>query len=148
MRLDHLGLAAPDIALAPSAPCEILLVVNGAEEDVARQSGGEDHGRGGVREVVRVPCEVLSLKCVDGREPDHRPPGEVEAVVVVADVDCAEVPKRSAGFKHWIKTGNIPVLVNEEIDNVECVQNVDNDHRVGNKAVLLVLVGGEREITA
>jgi hypothetical protein len=51
--------------------------------------------------------------------------------MVVADVDSAEVP----------------VFVDEKVDNVDCVEDGCNDDGFSDEAVDLVLVGHEREIT-
>ena len=51
--------------------------------------------------------------------------------MVVADVDCAEVP----------------IFVDEEVDCIDCVENCCDYDGFCNETVDLVLVGHEREIT-
>jgi len=73
--------------------------------------------------------------------------------VVVADVDGAQVPGRENSQSVTAETGrrNVeqgdgPVLIDEKVDDVERVQDVDDDHRVADESVELVLVRGKREI--
>lgn len=79
---------------------------------------------------MRVPGEILRLQGVHEGEPDRGAPGEVKAEVVVADVDGAEVP----------------VFVDEEVDDVDGVEEGGNEDRVCDMAVSLVLVGDEGEV--
>ena len=51
--------------------------------------------------------------------------------MVVADINCTQVP----------------VFIDEEVENVDGVQDVGNHHRVGDVPILLILVGSEREIS-
>lgn len=90
--LDNLCLLAPDDAVALGPASEILLVVDETEDNVAGCTGSEEESSAKVGEGVRVVCKVLGLKGVDCRQPHHASPREVEAVVVVADVNGAKVP--------------------------------------------------------
>ncbi len=74
--------------------------------------------------------QVLDLQRVHGGQEGGGAPGEVEAEMVVADVDGAEVP----------------ALVHEEVDHVEGMEDVDDDDGVGDVAELAVLKRGEGEV--
>src|SRR5687767_4744589 len=63
-------------------------------------------------------------------QPDGITPSEVEAKVVVGNVDGAKVP----------------VLVVEKVEHIGHVQEVEQDHRVGDIANLLVLGSSKRQV--
>jgi len=45
------------------------------------------------------------------------------------------------------REGNVPVFVDEKVDDVECVQNVNDHHRVRDVPMQLFLVCHKREVT-
>lgn len=47
-----------------------------------------------------------------------------------------------------VDRAEVPVLVDEEVDYVDCVEDGGNNDGFGDEAVELVLVGYEREIAA
>lgn len=74
----------------------------------------------------RVAGKVLGFDGIQLRKKDYTVPGEVEAEVVVGDVDGADVP----------------VFVEEEVEDVDCLEKVDDCLGGAEGAVGLVLVGG------
>lgn len=92
--LDDLGLLSPDDAVSLGLTSEILLVVDKAEDDVSEGSGSEKDGSSHIGEIVGIAGKVLSLESVGSGQPDHGSPSKVESVVVVANVNGAEVPVR------------------------------------------------------
>jgi len=50
--------------------------------------------------------------------------------MVVSNVNCSQVP----------------VFIYEEVYHINCLEEIYEDHTVGNKAILLVLSSCEREI--
>lgn len=46
-----------------------------------------------------------------------------------------------------VDSAEIPIFVDEKVDDVDCVKNINNDDRVCDVAEFLVLVGGEGKIT-
>ncbi len=124
------GGRTPEGAIALGATNEIFLVVDAAEEDVAAETGGEDSDGLEVREDDGVAGEVLRLEGVDTGEPDEGAPREIEAEMVVADIDGSEVP----------------VFVDEEVDDVDGVEERADEDGLGDEAMELVLVGDEGEV--
>jgi len=72
-------------------------VVDEPEDYVGGDAGGEEEGGGKRGQGGGVEGEVLRLEGVHGGQPDHAAPREVESVVVVGYVDCAEVPVGVSG---------------------------------------------------
>ena len=124
-------LAAPDGAVPDRAARKAFLSVDGLEDGEAAETSCEDGEGGGRREGDRVAGEVLRLESVHCGQPGGGAPGEVEAEVVVLDVDCVDVP----------------VFVGEEVDDVGCVEDVDYYYCVCYFVVQLVLECCEREIS-
>ena len=121
---------APDEAASSGGAEAVLLVVDGAEDEIARDAQGKDDAeihRGGRR---RVQAQILALDGVRGRQKAEAAPGEVEAVVVVGDVYGAQVPR----------------LVDEEVDNVDGLQDGEEQQGRCNVADCLALVGHVGEV--
>lgn len=127
---DDLGGLAPDHALSVGRTDDIFLVVDGAEDEVAGEADGENKAELDRGQVDGVADEVVRLEGVQPGQPDGITPGEVEAEVVVGDINGAEVP----------------VLVVEKVQDVGGVEQVQEDHRVGDIANLLVLGSGEGQV--
>lgn len=70
-----LSFAIPDLAAPICAAREKFLMVGGAEEHVAGETGEEDCGGGPGRKMHRVSSEILRLKGVDRGKPYYRAPG-------------------------------------------------------------------------
>lgn len=88
----NFSLLAPDSAFSVGAANDILLKVDRTEQSVAGDTNGENQRRHWGRELDWIACEILRLERIHGRQPDGRSPGKVEAEVVVANVDSAEIP--------------------------------------------------------
>ena len=131
LRTDEACFATPNDTIAFGATHKVLLVIHAAEKHVASDSKTKNHGSLEPRELKRVTCEILHLQRVHGRKPRGRAPGEVEAKVVMANVNGA----------------NVPILVDEEVDDVDGVQNVSNDDGVGDVAISSVLESGKGDVT-
>lgn len=127
---DDLGGLAPDHALAVSRADDILLVVDGAEDEVAGKADSENDAELNGGQVDGVADKIVRLEGVQPGQPNGITPGEVEAEVVVGDIDGAEVP----------------VLVVEKVQDVGGVEQVQENHRVGDIADLLVLGSGEGQV--
>lgn len=67
--------------------------------------------------------------------------------MVVRDVNRAEIPI-SVRIDVRYRGGDLPILVDEKVHNIEGMQDIDNDHGVRDVAVELVLPCCEGEITA
>lgn len=130
--LDHFCWLAPDPTLTVGTSRYVFLMVNAPEENVAADPHGKDGKAVRILKDNRVDGEVLGLERVHGWEPDKGAPCEVEAEVIMADVNGAE----------------IPVLINEEVEDVDGVKSCAEEDRVGNVAVELVLVGDKRQVTS
>jgi len=61
----------------------------------------------------------LVLESIDAWKPGHASPCEVESEMVMTNVDSPEVP----------------VLIDEEVEHVDCVKGRGNENRVGDEAV-------------
>lgn len=124
-RADVLRGPPPDVTVAVRPAHAVLLVVDGPEEGVPCDTGEEDGCKIEGAGLDGVQAEVLCLEGVSCGEKAETPPGQVKAVVVVRDVDCAQVP----GF------------VDEEVQDVKGLENGYENQRGRNMTVLLVLVG-------
>lgn len=163
---DDLGRLAPDHALAVGRTNNVLLVVDRAEDEVSCKADGEDDAELNWGQVNWVAEEVVGLEGVlfvdntkkndqlvgeqkgkahefgstmkEGTErttyqpwqPNGITPGEVKAKVVVGNVNGTKVP----------------VLVVEKVQDVGGMEQVQQDHRVGHIADLVVLGSGERQV--
>lgn len=80
--------------LAIDAPCadKVFLVVCEPEENVAENSCAENCVENLGWEINRVISEILCLCGINIRQPYGRSPSEVEAVMVVYDIDRIEIP--------------------------------------------------------
>lgn len=85
-------LRAPYLAVSVGATKYMFLVIHGAEYRVASQSQQEDRGCDNGTQLHGVPSQILRLERVGRRKENVGAPCEVVAVVLVADVDCMEVP--------------------------------------------------------
>ncbi len=133
---DVFSLFAPDLALAVRAADQILLLIHDAEEHVASQASERDQSCAQRRQFDGVACEVLCLYAVYCGEPSRRAPGQVEAKMIVADVDGAKVPGSSQpGGSLFAPDIALPVLVDEEIYNIDCMQDAGNDDGVRDEAM-------------
>ncbi len=106
-------------------------MVNRAEENVATDSSEDENCSSKVGQHDGGFGEVLCLKSVHPRKPDKRSPCEVEPKVVMADVNSAQ----------------IPILVDEEIHNVNGVKEGCYQNGVCDIAMNLILVCNEGEVT-
>lgn len=95
---DNLCLLSPDHALAIGTSDNVFLIIDGAEYHISRDTNRQDSSRSCVREINRVAGKVLRLESVDCRKPDHGTPSKVESVVVVANIDGAEIPTTARGY--------------------------------------------------
>lgn len=127
---DDFGGLAPDHTLAVGGANNVLLVVDGAEDEVSNVSDSKDKGKLDRSQVDGVANEVVRLEGVQPGQPNGITPGQVEAKVVVGNVDGAQVP----------------ILVVEKVEDVGGVEQVQEDHRVGDIANLLILSSGEGQI--
>lgn len=118
------GRFAPDEA-APSKSAEaVLLVVDSAEDKVACDLQSKDDGeirRGG---RGRVQAQVLALDSVGGRQEAKATSGEIKAVIVVGDVDGAQIPR----------------IVDEKVNYIDDLQDGEEHQRRCNVTECLVLV--------
>lgn len=128
--LDGPGGLAPDRHLALARAERGLLVVGQSEEGVAQDVHAQDEGHLDGRQVVGVVHEEPRLRGVDGEHPAGRTVGHEEAVVVVHDIERLRVPR----------------LLPRPIDDVDHLEDLQEDHGVGQLAVELVLLGGVREV--
>ena len=119
----------PDVALALGLPHHVLLVVDRSEHPVAAPTQRQHGQQCGCGQLHGIVAQVQRLQRVRHRQEDSVSPGEVEAEVVVRDVDGAQVP----------------ALVVEEVQDVRGLQQEHCDERVGHEAELLVLLGHERQ---
>lgn len=102
----NLRFLAPKHAISLGATDEILLVIDRAEQNISSNTGACQENGPEVGENDWVDCQVLGLKSVNTWEPDNGSPSEVEAKVVMANIDSAKVP----------------ILVDEEVDDVDGVK--------------------------
>lgn len=117
-------LLAPDHTLALLQAEHVFLVVDGPEQRVAAHTNREDERRAQVRQLDRMPRQILHLQRVHGGQPDCGAPPEIEAEVVVGHVDCAEIPGAISGETRAVSSDALPALVEEEIHNVYGVKDV------------------------
>lgn len=103
---------APYIATSVAGTYNVFLVVGGTENDVASETQDQSHYSIWRGEVLGIPSQVLALDCVNVRKRSHRAPAEIEAKVIVTNVEGFEVP----GFVH------------EQIDHIDGVQEYDDKH--------------------
>jgi len=163
---NDLGRLAPNHALAIGGANNVLLVVDRAEDEVSCRADGEDDAELDWSQVDRVAEKVVGLECVlccekkkrpqsceqlgEGKkahemvtqqrqkgpstyqpwQPDGITPSEVKAEMIVGNINGTEVP----------------VLVVEKVQDVGGMEQVQQDHRVGHVADLLVLGSCERQV--
>lgn len=121
---DELSLAAPDASFVLMGPNMVSLEIGLAEHGVAEESNGYQGSRLKRRKVCRVASQVLHLKSVESRQKGAVSPSKHESEVIMADVDCPEVP----------------VLVVEEVDNIRGLEDENNQHRLSDMSQSLVLI--------
>lgn len=91
---NDLCLLSPDGAVAFSAAGEILLVIHGAEEDVAC-APSKEYGCCAERGPLHgMACKILDLEGVDGGKPGCRTPSKIETKMVEHNVDGPKVPSK------------------------------------------------------
>lgn len=127
---DVLSGLAPDVAFALVGTEVVLLSVDGAEDVVSGESESVDSNESGGGEINGVLHEEGRLERVEVGKPDKITVGEVITEVIVGNINGAEVP----------------ALVVEKVHNVNVVEDVQSNHRVGNVSNTLVLGSGKREV--
>lgn len=127
----NLGWLAPEQTVSLGSTDEIFLVVDGSEQNIATNSSKQKKRSLEVGENDRIDREVLSLEGVYTRKPDHGAPSEVKSEMVMTDIDSSQ----------------IPILIDEEIHNIDRMQESGQKDRLCDVAVQLMLVGDERAVT-
>lgn len=89
---DEAGLASPNHTIALGAADEVLLVVDGAKNDISSHSHRQYQRSMKPRQVDRMTGEILDLERVHGRKPRSRAPSEVEAEVIMTNIDGSKIP--------------------------------------------------------
>jgi len=84
-----LGWGTPEEAVALGASYKILLVIDGAEENVSTYASEEKEEELEIRQDDWVNGEILCLECVYTGKPDNRAPCEVKSEVIMTDIDGA-----------------------------------------------------------
>ena len=99
---DKTCFTAPNDTVTLGATYQILLMIHTAEKRVASNSRAKDQGGREPRELKRMTCEILYLQRVHGWKPCGRAPGKIEAKVIMANVNGA----------------NVPILIDEKVDDI------------------------------
>lgn len=103
----------------------VFLIVYGPEQgipcDAREEDGGEEKGTG----VGGIKAEILCLESVGRGEEAEATPGQVEAVMIMSDIDSTEVPR----------------LVDEKIQDVDQLEDGDEDQGRIYTTILLILIG-------
>lgn len=128
----NLGRLAPEQTVSFGSTNEIFLVIDGSEQDIAANSSKQKKRSLKVGENNRIDREVLSLESVYTRKPDYGTPSQVKSEMVMTDVDGSQVP----------------ILIDEEIHDIDRMQKSGQKDRLCDVAVQLILVRNERAVTA
>lgn len=129
-RANDLGFLTPDHDIAVGRSNKVFLMVGGSKDVVTCQAKHCDGDGRESGQIDLVIVQVLSLQRVHQWKPYKVAPGEIEAHVIVCNIDGPE----------------IPVLVPEEIDDIQGVQEEHDPHRICHVANIAVLSSGKRDI--
>ena len=105
-------------------------MISSSENSIAESGQSEDEGHLHVGQVDGVSVQVVGLHVVHEGEEDGITVAQHPAEVVVGNVDRAQVP----------------VFIVEEVDDIGSLEEIDEDHAIGDIAVLLVLGAKEGEV--
>lgn len=103
---------APDVTLTILRTNIVTLVVRRSEDIVANQAERQKTERLCLSQVCWISGEILCLKCVETRKECHISPCEHPSEMIVADINRS----------------GVPIFVVEEIDNVDCMEERDDNH--------------------
>ena len=121
---------APDLGLSLRRTNLVLLIIRFTEDIVTQASNRNNKQRIRSRQLNRVTDEVMRLESIHKRQPDTISPSKIEPEMVVSDINRSEVP----------------VFTIKEINHINDMQPVQDDHAVGDVTVLVVLSHHERKV--
>ena len=103
----------------------VFFIVGNSENRISHQANAENNSQICLGDWGRVHAEILRLDGVRRGQKAETAPGEIEAVVVVGNVDGAQVPR----------------LVDEEVSHIQDLEDGDKYQRRLDVAQSLILVG-------